>query len=316
MKRLVALAALLLLPLWGCTQPAEAPANITTTNANAARTTASPAAATVSEATITDQEKQVWDAIKRKDNTTLSSMLTDDFIFVSSDGLQNKTEAINGIKDFNPTDYTFSEWKVIAIDKDAAVVTYKLVVKGTSMGKPLPDTPARCSSVWVNRNGKWVAIFHQDTDVQTAPATPPANANANANSGTKPANANASPAASPAAEPTDPVAKEKQLWEELKHKNFDAFASDLADNAVEVEPDGVYDKAGSINGVKGFDFSTSTLSDFKEVKIDADATIVTYVVKSGKMTERHSTVWTKHGSNWLALWHQGTPQGAMPSPAK
>jgi hypothetical protein len=313
MKRLIALAALALLPLCGCTQPAEAPANANATTANTnAKTTASPA--TVSEATITDQEKKIWDAIKAKDYDAFGNMLTDDFISVGPDGVSDKAGTIKSVKDFNPTEFSLSDWKVLPIDKDAAIVVYQSTVKGTAGGKPIPATPARESSVWVNRGGKWVAIYHQGTDVAPAPAAPPANANAN--SAAKPANSNASPAASPAAstaEPTDPLAKEKQLWEELKRKDYDAFASDLADNSVEVEPDGVYDKAGSVNGVKNFDFSKLTLADFKEVKIDDDATIVTYVVKGGKTDERHSTIWTKRGDKWLALFHQGSP--AMP-PAK
>src|SRR5437868_2648279 len=195
MKRLVALAALVLLPLCGCTQPAEAPSNTNATTANV-NTNASPAAspATVADATITDQEKKVWDAIKSKDYDALGNLLTDDFIYVSADGLQNKAEAIKGVKDFNPTDYTFSDWKVTPIDKDAAIVTYKLTVKGTSGGQPIPDTPIRGGSVWVNRGGKWVAIFHQDADVNEAMANPPAAA---ANTNASNAN-NAHPAASPA----------------------------------------------------------------------------------------------------------------------
>ncbi|HYX43187.1 MAG TPA: nuclear transport factor 2 family protein [Pyrinomonadaceae bacterium] len=305
MKRLVALAALCLLPLCGCTQPAEAPANANATTANAnAKTTASPA--TVSEAAITDQEKKIWDAIKGKDYDGFGNMLTDDFIFVAPDGIYDKAGTIKSIKDYNPTEVNLSNWKVLPIDKDAAVVVYQSTVKGTAGGKPIPDTPSRESSVWINRGGKWVAIFHQSTDVAPAPAAPPANAN----SAAKPANTNASPAASPAsssAEPTDPLAKEKQIWEELKRKDYDAFASDLADNSIEVEPDGVYDKAGSVNGVKNFDVSKLTLADFKEVKIDDDATIVTYVVKGGRTDERHSTVWMKRGNKWVALFHQGSP---------
>ena len=206
MKRLVALAALLLLPLWGCTQPAEAPANVTTNNANAARTTASPAT-TVSEATIKEQENKIYDAIKGKDYDSFGNLLADNFVLVGNDGPHDKADTIKSVKGFNPTEVNLSNWQVVPIDKDAAIVIYQAAFKGTADGQPLPDTPTRASSVWINQGGKWVAIFHQETDVLTAPATPPnnanANANANANSGAKSANTNASPAASPAAEPTD-----------------------------------------------------------------------------------------------------------------
>jgi hypothetical protein len=60
-----------------------------------------------------------------------------------------------------------------------------------------------------------------------------------------------------------------------------------------------------------FDASKYVLSDFKETKLDTDATLVTYKVKGpdekGHMTEMyHSTIWTNHSGQWKAAFHQGT----------
>jgi hypothetical protein len=81
---------------------------------------------------------------------------------------------------------------------------------------------------------------------------------------------------------------------------------------IEVEPDGVYDKAGSVNGVRRLDFTGVTLSDFREVKIDADATLVTYLVRGprgvfGPNGARHSTIHVNRAGRWLGVFHQGTP---------
>jgi hypothetical protein len=39
-------------------------------------------------------------------------------------------------------------------------------------GQPLTGGASYASSVWVNRGGKWLAIFHQDSQiVQTATST-------------------------------------------------------------------------------------------------------------------------------------------------
>ena len=112
-----------------------------------------------------------------------------------------------------------------------------------------------------------------------------------------------------AAEASNPIDKEKKVWEELKNKDYAAFATDLADDSVEIEPQGRMDKSGSVNMVKNFDAGKYTQSDFKETKIDGDASVVTYVVKSndGKEEERHATVWAKRGARWYAILHQGTP---------
>ncbi len=319
MKRLVALAALLV-PLWGCVQPAEAPANAPTTNVNTnanatTMTTTAPTTTTaVSEAAITDQEKKVWDALKGKDMAAFGALLAEDFMYVANDGLHDKQGTLAGLKNFNPTEVTLADWQVVTIDEDAAVVLYTATAKGTADGNPIPATPTRGSSVWINRGGKWVAIYHQDCDVKPAAATPPAAAS-NTPKAASPANANApAPPANTAAETADPITKEKQLWEELKHNNLPAFASDLADNAMEIEPDGVYDKAGTLNSIKAVDFSKTSVSDFKQLKIDDDATLVTYIVKNpGQAAERHSTVWAKRGDKWLALFHHGTPVMAAPA---
>lgn len=63
----------------------------------------------------------------------------------------------------------------------------------------------------------------------------------------------------------------------------------------------------------------ASLSDFKEVKFDNDATLVTYLVKATAKGfdpdgERHSTIWVNRGGKWLAAFHQGTP--VMKPPAK
>ena len=54
-----------------------------------------------------------------------------------------------------------------------------------------------------------------------------------------------------------------------------------------------------------------TLSDFREIKLDDDASVLTYTVKgTGKdwppKGQRHSTVWVKRDGRWLAAFHQGT----------
>lgn len=325
MKRLVALAALLV-PLWGCTQPAEAPTtNAPTTNvntnANATTTTTNTAPTTTAtgvETALTDQEKKVWDALKAKDTAAFGDLLAADFMYVSSDGIYDKAGTIAGAKDFNMTEFTLADWKVTPIDKDAAVVTYSATAKGTSNGQPMPATPTRAGSVWLNRGGKWVAVFHQDCEVKPAAATPPAAASSSPAASAANANKPAAPPAESAAETADPVVKEKQIWEELKHKNWDAFASDLADNSIELAPEAVYDKAGSVASAKTFDFSKITLSDFKQIKLDPDAALVTYVTKEAgsKETWRHSTVWTKRGDKWLAIYHHSTMVMAMPAAKK
>ena len=132
-------------------------------------------------------------------------------------------------------------------------------------------------------------------------------ANTNAN-----ANANVAATATPAGvTQADIEAKERQAWDAIKAKNSDAFASFLASNSIEIEPEGVMDKAASAKTVTQFDASKVTLSNWKETKLDSDTALVTYEAKGpnskGQMEMmRHSTIWNNRGGQWKAYFHQGT----------
>ena len=157
-------------------------------------------------------------------------------------------------------------------------------------------------------NGEWLAIYFQETRIPKEPP-PPAPKEA-----PKESPKAATPSGTPGQTGPDAAANEKLVWDALKSGNFDAFASYLAADSINIEPDGVYDKSGSVKDVSMMDSSKAELSDWKTLKLDDDASLVTYTVKlPGMGTEYHSTIWVRRDGKWLALFHQGTP--AMPPPA-
>lgn len=52
--------------------------------------------------------------------------------------------------------------RIVWIDSNSAVVTYKWTGQGTMAGQPIPET-VYASTVWTKRGGKWVAVFHQES---------------------------------------------------------------------------------------------------------------------------------------------------------
>jgi hypothetical protein len=329
MKRLIAPAALLmLLAASACTTTTEnANTGAANTNANT-NASATPTPAGVSQADIEAKEHQIWDAIKAKNWDAFGGMLTDDFVYVTGEGVSSKTQMLDAIKKYDLTDYTFSDVRFVKVDEDLAIIAYTSTEKSSYDGKQTSAKPLHNSSAWVRKGGQWVAASHQETEEMAMPAgaggansnsnagtgsnsnmsagTGSSNSNANASNTNANANANASPLA---AEASNPIDKEKKVWEEFKAKDYAAFATDLADEFIEVEPTGYYTKASSIDALKQMDASKYVQSDWKETKIDADASIVTYRVKStdGKEEEYHSTIWAKRGERWWAFLHQGTP---------
>ena len=332
MKRsLTALAVALSLVVIGassCTVATNTNNSVAVTNGNsnaaAANSNAnlSPASGGAIAEAITAKEKQLWDALKNRDYDAFGKMLAADSIYVSSDVVGDKAATVNGVKEFAPTEVTLSDWKTVVLDEDAAVVTYTVDAKGTAGGQPIPPGALRASTAWVKRGTEWVAVYHQDCPIKeppAAPATPAAETSKPASSAA--ANANTSTSAAKHSEmlaSDDPVAIEQHLWEALRQKDWDTFAAHLAPEQVEVEPGGVFDRAGTLASVKEVDFSKITTSDYKATKLDDDATLVTYMVRGpgpdGKPFEqRASTIWVERDGKWLAFFHHGTPVIKMPA---
>ncbi len=306
MKKILVLLFVLVAIAACAAPPTNTPTPSTSTNRAADSTAVAP-----TEAEATAREKSTWDALKRKDYDAFANMLATDYLEVHSEGTYDKTGIVNYVKDLEFTEVNFSDWRMVPIDKDAVLLLYNVTLKGKFKGEDIPAGPYRASSIWVNRSGKWQAIYYQET--LSTPAMP-------APAGTPAPTASASPAtkAAETAAPADPIAREKMIWDTLRRRDYDAFASHLDAAQVEVESDGVYDKAGTLKGVRTFDASKAELSDFKAVTLNADAQLVNYrVTVPGAKPEKswNTTLWVNRAGKWVALFHQGTPSETAASPA-
>lgn len=311
MKKLVLLAAALITAA-ACTAPTNQPA-VSNANQNANVASTGPA---MTEADAIAKEKAIWESIKNKDYDSFSNTLAEDQIEVLPDGTSDKAKSIAAIKQFEPAEITFADWKFKSIDDDAFLLTYSVTVKGKYQGREFPAETARASSAWVKRGDKWLAIYHQESPVMPPPPPQPSPA------ASPSAAASASPAATPPAVTADAEANEKMLWDLLKGKDLATFGTYLDESMTLVQPVGVEDKAATLRGLEGFDASKVTLSDFKTVKFDDDATLVTYLATIPGMKppgERHSTIWANRDGKWRVIFHQVTPVraggSATPSPS-
>src|SRR5216684_951998 len=105
-----------------------APSGNKETTANANKTVETKSAK-VSEADIIAKEKAGWDAIKKKDWDAFGKTLASDYIEVLDDGVHDKAGTLAAIKNFDLTDITYSDWKMLTIDKDAVIIIYSATVK-------------------------------------------------------------------------------------------------------------------------------------------------------------------------------------------
>ena len=173
MKRLFALVSLLIIAV-ACGAPANknqvAPGASKSPEGKPAEAKSTPG---ISEADLTAKEKQVWDAVERKDYDAFAAMFDSDYIEVNNIGVLDKAATLAATKKVTLSDVSFSDWKMLPIDKAAVLITYTASFKGSFEGKPFPSTSVRASSAWVNRDGKWLSIYHQETDVATTTPPPP-----------------------------------------------------------------------------------------------------------------------------------------------
>ena len=112
-------------------------------------------------------EKMVWDALKANDSDAFAAFLAADFVEVEQDAVSDKAGSVKGVSQIDLSKASLSEWKTVSFDDDAKLVTYMLKLPGAK-----PDQE-RHTTIWVNRGGKWLALFHQGT-----PVAPPAAAKA------------------------------------------------------------------------------------------------------------------------------------------
>lgn len=118
------------------------------------------------EESIIAMEKQAWAAVKGRDTKAFSDLFAADGMMADSGGFSTRDAFYKSLPDLTITDYTLSDFKVMMIDKDAAIITYKADVKGSYKGQAFPPNPAYVSSIWTKRGGKWVAVYHQETMAQ------------------------------------------------------------------------------------------------------------------------------------------------------
>jgi len=301
MKMTLAFVSLLLLAA-ACAAPPPGNKD-TTANVNNANKSLETRSSAPSEADIKAKETAAWEAVKKKDWDAFTKLMADDYFEVENDGVHDKAASVQSAKDFDLSDYTLSDWKMTSIDANSVLITYTANVTAKFKGEAVPAGPYRESSAYVNRNGEWLAIYYQETQSMPAMASPtPA----------KTPEKSATAAGTPGETGPDAVANEKLVWDALKSRNYDAFGAYLASDSIEVEPDGVYDHAGSVKGVQMFDASKAELNDWKTVKLSDNASVVTYTLNvpgAKPPQEYHSTIWAKRDGKWQAIFHQGTPAG-------
>lgn len=180
----IAISLTLLVAGLSSCQPAAPATNreaATTANANVAKEKVDPAAI---EAEVLRLEKAWADGAQRNDVESVRKILADDLIITYPDGnTGTKTSELSGIESGAVTmdAWEVTDTKVTVLGADGAVITGRGVIKnGKSKDLKTKKTinisgEYRFTDVYARRNGQWLAVASQSTQVANpAPAPSPA----------------------------------------------------------------------------------------------------------------------------------------------
>jgi hypothetical protein len=110
-------------------------------------------------------ERALHDAVARADKASFRSLIAvPDGAWTSKQGFIPMELLANGLEQFELTTWDIVNPRVTWIDEDSAMVRSVWTGTGKLHGQPLAS-PTLATTVWVRRNGKWLALHHQQTDL-------------------------------------------------------------------------------------------------------------------------------------------------------
>ncbi len=127
-----------------------------------------PAAIAKSEAAekaLIAQERAVHEAVTKADKASfLSLVLIPEAVWTTSGGFVPMNLLADALEQFKVSKWDIMSPRVTWLGDDSAVVRYAWTGTGTFHDRPLAST-SLASTVWTKRNGKWLAVHHQQTDL-------------------------------------------------------------------------------------------------------------------------------------------------------
>ena len=108
-------------------------------------------------------EQMMLESLQKKDFAGFKKLIMAGSMSVDENGAALIEEFLKGVMDPKANfsfEFKTSDMKVVSLDANTAVVTYRLDQKGSVMGQPFPPT-VYATTIWANHGGTWMGMFHQ-----------------------------------------------------------------------------------------------------------------------------------------------------------
>ena len=109
-------------------------------------------------------EHALLEAVAKADKGTFQSLVLPEGVWTTKTGFIPLKLLVDGLGDFQVTKWDIVNPHVTWLDKDSAILLYSWMGTGTFQNQPLASITL-ASTVWTKRNGKWLAVHHQETDL-------------------------------------------------------------------------------------------------------------------------------------------------------
>jgi hypothetical protein len=123
------------------------------------------------EKQIVAAERAVNEAVAKGDVKTFHANVASDGIDLEGNGVNkvNAPEFDKMITSAKIESWNIDNSQFYWVSDNAVVHMYRWTGKGTFSGQPV-QSPTWASTIWANKGGKWLAVFHQETPAMATPA--------------------------------------------------------------------------------------------------------------------------------------------------
>ena len=115
---------------------------------------------------LMENERRTWELYKNRDVKGLSEFTSEDYVDIYPDGqVVNKEQYLRDVFGVKVHEYALSDFKVVWLNDDAAIVVYQARVRGEVRGKEIRSRVA-VTSGWAKRAGKWLNVFYRENALE------------------------------------------------------------------------------------------------------------------------------------------------------
>jgi len=113
---------------------------------------------------LLDKEHELLDAVGKADKASMQTLLMPEGTWTTKDGFIPMKFLVERPEAFKLTKWDMVNPHVTSLGPESALVLYVWAGSGTLNNRPVAQT-SLASTVWAKRNGQWLAVHHQETDL-------------------------------------------------------------------------------------------------------------------------------------------------------